>query len=518
MNRHVKAFITILIVGALAILGAKFILPLLGDRLQRSTSDAAATHGVLRIGMDNWIGYFPICSPEMTRRMRDAGYALRCEDDQADYARRFRRLGAGDIDFALGTVDSYVLNGAPEDYPGVVVAVIDESKGGDAILARRDEIGNLNALKQREDIRIAFTPGSPSEYLLKSISAHFDLPMLREKRGRWREETAGSSEALEKLLAQEADVAVLWEPDVARALAEPGIIKLIGTEDTDKLIVDILIAGRQFSLEHPEAVSVLLQQYFDTLRHYHEHPGQLRRDVMDATGLDDRQVEAILQGVMWATLNENGVSWYGITPSGHHGEEGLIDAIDAAVRVLQVSRDFDDNPIPDEDPYRLTNRQFIAGLYTGYADTAGVSGSSGRSSLAMPFEPLDDQGWQALREVGTLKVEPVSFRRSSGILDYDGKLLLDSVVENLQRYPNFRIIIKGHTGLSGDRQANLGLSAERAEAVADYLQTTHGMHANRIRAVGYGSSRPLPRLPGESDRSYAYRLPRVEIALATEAY
>ncbi|MEN8207311.1 MAG: phosphate ABC transporter substrate-binding/OmpA family protein [Pseudomonadota bacterium] len=514
MSGHLKAFIAILVVGSIAILGAKFVLPFLGDKLQRSTSDAAATHGVLRIGMDNWIGYFPLCSPEMTRRLRDAGYALRCEDDQADYARRFKRLKAGDIDFAVGTVDSYVLNGASEDYPGVVIAVIDESKGGDAIVARQDEIDNLSTLKDRQGVHVAFTPDSPSEYLLKSISTHFDLPIFRQKNDSWREESNGSSEALEKLLNNEVAVAVLWEPDVSKALAEPGIIKLIGTEDTDKLIVDILVVGRYFSQEHPQAVATLLHEYFETLRYYHDHPRQLRGDVVDVTGLDVNQVEAMLQGVEWATLNENGVGWYGITPSGQRGEEGLVDTITAAVNVLLANKDFDINPLPDQDPYRLTNRQFVADLYANYATNASVA----TSALATPFQPLDDQGWQALKEVGTLKVEPVSFRRSSGILDYEGKLILDDVAESLQRYPNFRIIIKGHTALSGDRQANLMLSAERAEAVARYLLVTYGMDDNRIRALGYGSSRPLQRLPGESDRSYAYRLPRVEITLATEAY
>jgi outer membrane protein OmpA-like peptidoglycan-associated protein len=514
MSGHVKVFIAILVLGTIAILGARFVLPFLGDRLQRSTSDAAATHGALRIGMDNWVGYFPLCSPEMTRRLRDAGYALRCEDDQADYAKRFQRLKAGDIDFAVGTVDSYVLNGAPVDYPGVVIAVIDESKGGDAIVARRDEVDNLNTLKDRQDIHIAFTPDSPSEYLLKSISTHFDLPMLRQKRGKWRVEANGSTEALKKLLSKDVEVAVLWEPDVSKALTEPGIIKLIGTEDTDKLIVDILVVGRHFSREYPQAVATLLREYFEVLRYYHDHPRQLREDLVGVTGLDAGQIEAMLQGVVWATLNENGVGWYGITPSGQWGEEGLVDTIDAAVNVLLANMDFDVNPLPDQDPYRLTNRQFITDLYTNHETAATV----GSSALAAPFKSLDDQGWQALREVGTLKVEPVSFRRSSGILDYEGKLILDNVAESLQRYPNFRILVKGHTGLSGDPQANLRLSAERAEAVARYLLVTYGMDVNRIRAVGYGASRPLQKLPGESDRSYAYRLPRVEISLATEAY
>jgi hypothetical protein len=44
------------------------------------------------------------------------------------------------------------------------------------------------------------------------------------------------------------------------------------------------------------------------------------------------------------------------------------------------------------------------------------------------------------------------------------------------------------------------------------------MDADRIRALGFGSAQPLPRLPDESDRAYAYRLPRVEFALVSERF
>jgi len=76
--------------------------------------------------------------------------------------------------------------------------------------------------------------------------------------------------------------------------------------------------------------------------------------------------------------------------------------------------------------------------------------------------------------------------------------------------------VKGHSGISGDPRANLQLSQERADAVARYLTVTYGIDPNRMRIIGYGSTRPLPRLPGESDRAYGYRLPRVEVTLAAE--
>lgn len=518
MSAHVKVFIGILVLGVAGILGAKYALPKLRDALQRETSDAAETKGTLVIGVDNWIGYFPLCSPEMAKRMRHAGYGLRCEDDKADYAGRYQRMAEGKLDLAVGTVDAYVLNGAAQNYPAAIVAVLDESRGGDAIVARRSAVASLDALKQKTDVRVAYTPASPSEHLLKSIATHFDIPLLRQRGGKWRVTADGSPDALKKLQAKQADVAVLWEPDVSRALADPELVKLIGTEDTDKLIVDVLLASRKLIQEQPQLIETLLEQYFQTLRDYAEQPERLRADLRKSTGLDAAQIEPMLAGVAWATLNENGAQWFGVTPSGLPAEEGLIEAIQGAVEVLTAVGDFDADPLPDRDAYRITNRAAIAKLYLAQAGNGTGSGPKSGDTLARPFPALDDAGWGKLKEVGTLKVEAIGFQRGTATLDDEGRAALDRIAERLRHYPNYRIVVRGHTGTGGEADANLSLSQSRAQAVAEYLLGTYNMNTNRLRALGYGGSRPLPREEGESERAWGYRLPRVEVSLVAEAY
>jgi len=516
MSAHLKAVLVLLVLGVAAILGARWLLPVFQESEQRQTSDARATKGALHIGMDNWVGYFPLCSPRMRSKLRQVGYVLHCENDDADYRARFQRLDAGELQFALTTVDAFLLNAAPLGFPGTIVAVIDESKGGDALVARQQELPGVGQIQDQPGLRIAFTPSSPSEYLLKAIGAHFDIPRLRERRGRWRSETNGSSEALKQLLSGRVQAAVLWEPDVSRALAEPGIAKLIGTADTDRLIVDVLVVNRDFSRDHPEAVSTLLDTYFQVLKEYRDAPQLLQGDVVESTGLGADQVDSMLRGVEWVGLNENGALWFGVSPSGALTQQGLVETITATNRILLDSGDFRQDPLPDGDPYRITNRQFVADLYLRLAPQSDGSGSA--DSLARAFPALDDAGWGRLKEVGTLKVQPVGFRRGTAELAFEGKRELDRIAALLRHYPNFRILVKGHSGLRGEPAANRLLSQERAEAVTRYLRVTFDIDPNRIRALGYGASQPLPRRPGESDRAYGYRLPRVEIALVTEAY
>ena len=512
MNAHVKGAAAILALGIAAMLAYKYALPLYLESRQTETSDARDTKGKIVIGIDNWIGYFTLCSTELKKRMRAAGYLLQCADDKADYPARMLRLRNGELQFAVATVDAYVLNGAPKAFPGTIVAVIDESSGGDAIVSWKDQAGTVDDLKSRSGLKIAFTPNSPSEHLLKAMAVHFDVASLKQRQGSWRLEADGSYDALEKFLAKKAAVAVLWEPDVSRALAKPGVVKLLGSEDTRGLIVDVLLVNRKFSQDNSAAVTSLLANYFEVAKLYRDAPQRLEQDVVEATRVASDRVKTMLKGVAWATLSDNFQHWMG----GARGEEGLVDAIQSAVKILIDSGDFKDSPIPDQDPYRIINRQFLSSVYLKTVTGGAPADQGAAQSLERQFKPLSDAAWAALKEVGTLKTLPVVFQSGTAELSYEGKLELDKSMENLRHYPNFRVVIKGHTGLRGGAEENRKLSQERAESVARYLAVTYNIDSNRVRVIGYGAERPLPQLPGESERAYAYRLPRVELSLAAE--
>src|SRR3989344_43888 len=151
------------------------------EQVVESTSDAKNLKGKITIAMDSWIGYFPLCSLEMRERMKKDGWSLRCEDDKADYPTRMEKLSQGKLDFAVATVDSYLLNDKPFNYDGVITLVIDESKGGDAIVADGKIVPNLDVLKANTQAKIAGTPGSPSHHLIKTVAKHFGMPELLAK-------------------------------------------------------------------------------------------------------------------------------------------------------------------------------------------------------------------------------------------------------------------------------------------------------------------------------------------------
>lgn len=524
MASHTKIAMILILLGIGGIVSYKYLSPYFEESQQRTTSDAAGTKGKILIGIDNWIGYFPLCSPEMRKRMRQSGYVLECVDDQADYPARMKLLKKGKLDFAVATIDSYLLNGHAVNYPGTIVAVIDESKGGDAIVAWSNKLSSIEKLKSSKDYKIAVTPASPSEYLLKSVSVHFDIPRIREDKS-IVVAANGSEHALEMLLDKKVSAAVLWEPDVSRAMAKKGIKKLLGTEQTDKLIVDILVVNREYANDDPEAVTVLLSNYFRTLKFYKSNKSKFISDASNETGLSKKKIATLFSGVKWVNLIDNAQIWFGATNKKTVNDEALIDTIESVANVLVDSGDFTTTPVPANDPYRLTNSSFISDLYnksyasTQFGTSANVSTSSSNlSGLDKAFNPLSVQQWASLKEVATLRVRPIIFQSGTDFLTLDGKAQLDLAADNLKHYPNFRILIKGHTSKRGDNKANKKLSKARANAVKKYLESIYNIDANRVMATGFGGSNPLLRRDGESFREYNYRLSRVEISLVAEDF
>lgn len=77
---------------------------------------------------------------------------------------------------------------------------------------------------------------------------------------------------------------------------------------------------------------------------------------------------------------------------------------------------------------------------------------------------------------------------------------LETVAALLKQAPTMSLVVEGHTDASGRADKNQKLSAERAESVKNYLVDKLGVEAQRIQAVGKGSSEPLagkdPRFPG----------------------
>ena len=67
---------------------------------------------------------------------------------------------------------------------------------------------------------------------------------------------------------------------------------------------------------------------------------------------------------------------------------------------------------------------------------------------------------------------------------------LNQLADILNKYPNAKLTIEGHTDNTGSNAYNLTLSNNRAKAVVDYL-VNKGIAVSRLNAVGYGEEKPV---------------------------
>jgi hypothetical protein len=79
--------------------------------------------------------------------------------------------------------------------------------------------------------------------------------------------------------------------------------------------------------------------------------------------------------------------------------------------------------------------------------------------------------------------------------------LLEQIAQLLEAHPEYvAVSIEGHCDDVGNNVVNQRLSQRRAERVRNHLLRRHRVAEERIRAVGFGRSRPLVRQTTESAR------------------
>lgn len=520
MNKSTKGAAMIVILGIMFIVLYKYgISPFLKGRQEaaakqeaeeilKQTSDARASFTV-RIGGDGYLGYWFMSSPEMKRQFSRRGGGIEFTDDGGMYAERLKKFADGEYDCIVLPVNSYIEHGAPHIFPGSIVASIAESKGADGIVAFGDRFpeGKVKELNDA-NLEVVYTGQSPSSFLLDLTIVDFDLFALKGTT-KWQTEVGGSKEVLEKARNKQGDVFVMWEPELSTALREvPGLKYIWGSDNFGGYIIDVFVFRREFLRNHEEQAHKFLDAYFQVLDSYSSDRERMIADMKTSVGLAPDVLREMLPKIDWFTLHENARAQFGISTSPDiPSREGIVHCINVSTGVLLRTKRIDRDPLSG-NPYQIISTRLLDNLIKSIPVALGNRGELGRD-----FQAITEEEWLELREVGTMRVEPISFQSGQNVLDEDGQAQIDVIAELLNlNYPDYRIAVRGHTG-PGDEDANYQLSIERAQAVVQRLTVVGGTDPDRLHAEGEGSKQPPPRLPGESFRAYQYRLPRVEFVL-----
>jgi len=90
-----------------------------------------------------------------------------------------------------------------------------------------------------------------------------------------------------------------------------------------------------------------------------------------------------------------------------------------------------------------------------------------------------------------IRLNNIFFETNKAVLHRDSHSDLDRLVELLNKHPEMKIEIQGHTDNVGSDASNLTLSKKRAKAVYDYLKNTKNIKESQISSKGYGEKKPV---------------------------
>ncbi len=109
-----------------------------------------------------------------------------------------------------------------------------------------------------------------------------------------------------------------------------------------------------------------------------------------------------------------------------------------------------------------------------------------------PAEPTSEIERQLI-QTGRIRLENVYFETASARLLPESEETLREVDRTLEKFPELRVEIEGHTDTRGAARYNLRLSQLRAESVRAFLLANAHLEAENFTAKGYGETRPETR-------------------------
>jgi NitT/TauT family transport system substrate-binding protein len=220
---------------------------------------------------------------------------------------------------------------------------VDESVGGDGIVARRD----ITSIADLRGKRVAFQRGLPSEFFLRALllDAGISLDDLQTV----DMETAQAGAAF---ISGRIDAAVIWEPWLSKAAEEGGGHVLASTRDFPNLIVDVLAFNAKVVEENPKEVQAIVNAVLKAIDYWKSHPEEADKVMAPYFQLTPEKYAAILGGVRFMDLARN-KQYFGDGPDG-----GPIFKVAAKASKIWLETGVAEKPV---SPSAIISPTFIRG-------------------------------------------------------------------------------------------------------------------------------------------------------------
>ena len=177
---------------------------------------------------------------------------------------------------------------------------------------------------------LAYTGNSPSEMLLNELAnttdelrlADFELVSVDQ-----------SATAFEMLEADEAQLAVIWEPDTSAARAGRHTVAL-SSADVPDAIVDVIVASDRLIERDPAAVQAVVAAYYSTMDDLLARPAALEQFYATDGGLDAETARTLIAGIELYGSNDANVFMNDVFPLDKPQIQQSIDAIGSVLALI----------------------------------------------------------------------------------------------------------------------------------------------------------------------------------------
>jgi NitT/TauT family transport system substrate-binding protein len=371
------------------------------------------------------------------------------------------------------------------------VVIVDNTQGGDAIIAKDPAIQSVEDLAGRSVAMLQFTPshGMTTDAVENSALSARKKQSVRYVFINADEGTAGVRAAF---ASGQVDAAALWDPDLALAIkAVPGAHVIYSTKIATNLIFDVMVCDQKHlgNAANEAVFTGFVKGWLDGVLAARANPD----DAVEALVANEELfrmleksegrafVKSLFDNVVWTSLEDN-VRILGLAGGTNHYERvyGRFDQIYRAAGALA-------NPnspvIPPQDSF---DYRFVKKL--------AEADQTAKAKAAEPqFKFTEAEQKQVVaKEANLTKPVTVSFKSGSVELSKRAqKTVDDEMVPLIENLGSAYFEVSGNTDSTGARATNLRLSQQRAEAVVNYLVEQWEFPRTRFKILGNGPDKPL---------------------------
>lgn len=372
-------------------------------------------------------------------------------------------------------------------YDGRMVMVVDNTRGGDAVVAR----GDINSIEDLAGKKVALLQYTPSDWLLRYAIDQSSLSGKKKSSIDYvyvnaAEGTAGVRSAF---VSKQVDAEVLWEPDLSLSMeSDPTAHVIYSTALATNLIYDGMVCDKRVLDAHPDVIQKFVTGWMKGVTVASADKEKATDALVSTepffTDLAQQKsrgfISGLYKGILWTDLSEN-IRVLGLTGDTNHFSR-IYSTADKTWREAGAIA----NPnAPVINPNDAFDYRFVKSLAD--EDTAAKEASK----VPEYTFSAEEQTKAVAQEAKVTKPVSINFDTgSSDLTKRAEKVIDDSVVPLIESMGSAYFTIEGNTDSTGGAASNTKLSKARADAVATYLVGQWEFPKERFKVVGNGPSKP----------------------------